>query len=89
MRRPGYLGNLDGYWFGSITSSEDLLEAKALEQAAMTRLSRASSDARHRGAGYHVRTSAERSAIEMLHPAYATTHPMFKQLRWGIGHRGV
>jgi len=77
MRRPGYLGNLDGYWFGSITNAEDLLEAKAREHAAMARLGRVSSETRHRGAGY------------LLHPAYAAIHPMFKKLRWGTKHRGV
>jgi len=89
MRRPGFLGSLDDFWFGSINDSEALLQAKADEQAATTRLSRASSEARHRGAGYHVRTSAERSSLEMLHPAYAALHPMFKKLRWGAGHRGI
>jgi len=89
MRRPGYLGNLDGYWFGSITDAEDLLKAKAEEHAATARLGRASSEARHRGAGYHVRTSAARSSAQLLHPAYAAIHPIFKKLRWGTKHRGV
>lgn len=89
MRRPGFLGDLDDYWFGSITDSEDLVKAKEIEQAATARLGRASSEARHRGAGYHVRTSAENTAVELLHPAYAASHPMFKQLQWGRSHRGV
>jgi len=85
MRRPGYLGDLEGYWFGAIIDAEDLLEAKAEERAATARLGRASSEARHRGAGYHVREAL----FNLLHPAYATTHPMFNKLRWGTKHRGV